>query len=104
MSEFFYFNRLYNGQHVFKFPEHGSLTKMTLTPLHYTKMALRWGMKVFQPIEEEKPEEKHNDDLSTIYVDSFLKSLYAECPENILLTYSDKVNLIMRFNCIHMRW
>lgn len=63
VSEFFYFNRLYNGQHVFKFPEHGSLTKMTLTPLRYTKMALRWGMKVFQPIEEEKPEEKHNDDL-----------------------------------------
>lgn len=65
VSEFFYFNRLlYNGQHVFKFPEHGSLTKMTLTPLRYTKMVLRWGMKVFQPTEEEKPEEKkHNDEL-----------------------------------------
>lgn len=42
--------------------------------------------------------------MSTTYVDSFLKSLYAEYPENILLTYIDKVNLIMRFNCIHMRW
>lgn len=59
VSEFFYFNRLYNGQHVFKFPEHGSLTKMTLTPLRYTKMALRWGMKVFHNPSKKRSQKKN---------------------------------------------